>query len=313
MSLDERLTRAAHHVADGVVVPDVDLAAVRSRARTKRRATLAAAGAAVAVAAVMTGLALLGAPDRTEPTPVDPEPKVVVPQVPVWYDDAGLHHGRRVDPTPVDLLGTKAQEQDSSGGVLTLVRTGALYRDPATDDVWWHPWRGKPRVVGEDSATGPGGDPHGDVAAWFEGDELVVWDTVRDRVLSRTSQAEVAAPYMSEHLASGYGFQHVSAEEVVWRAEDEAGQVVVQRLDLATGQVSVLFQTSMYEDETRLLEDVHGDTRVWADTGDVISLTARYPGGETVAPAGVEATGRLNAEGKFLLRRPTPTARTAPP
>ena len=41
--------------------------------------------------------------------------------------------------------------------------------DPAQHDVWYHPWGGEPRIVGNDSYAGPGGDPDGDVAAWFEG------------------------------------------------------------------------------------------------------------------------------------------------
>ena len=41
MSLDQRLADAAHQVADGVTVPEVDLDAVRSRARANRRRTVA--------------------------------------------------------------------------------------------------------------------------------------------------------------------------------------------------------------------------------------------------------------------------------
>lgn len=61
MTLDQRLTRAAHHVADGVTVPEVDLTAVRSTARaSQRRKVAVAAVAAVAAAVVTVGLAAGG-------------------------------------------------------------------------------------------------------------------------------------------------------------------------------------------------------------------------------------------------------------
>ena len=40
MTLDQRLARAVRHVADGVAVPEVDLDAVRARARANRRGRL---------------------------------------------------------------------------------------------------------------------------------------------------------------------------------------------------------------------------------------------------------------------------------
>ena len=70
-----------------------------------------------------------------------------------------------------------------------------MYLDPATGDVWFHPWGGDPRIVGHNSAAGPGGDPNGDTAAWFEGSDalertwqLVVYDTATGREISRTLQ-----------------------------------------------------------------------------------------------------------------------------
>ncbi len=44
MTLDQRITEAARHVADGVVVPEVDLDAVRSRARANQRQTCCGGG-----------------------------------------------------------------------------------------------------------------------------------------------------------------------------------------------------------------------------------------------------------------------------
>lgn len=60
MTLDQRLARAAHHVADTVTVPEVDLAAVRSTARANQRRKVALAAVA-AVAVVVVGVGVAGA------------------------------------------------------------------------------------------------------------------------------------------------------------------------------------------------------------------------------------------------------------
>ena len=232
MTLDERLRRAALGVADRVEPPYVDIGAVRDGARARTRRTQAAVVGAVVLVMAVTGLAIQATRD---PRGVDP---VVPPKVasgsPVWYDAAGLHHGDLVEQTAVELL-APGNEVTAGGGVLTLVRTGALYRDPASDDVWFHPWGGQPRIVGSQSTNGPAGDVQGDLAAWFEGDELVVYDTVRDSEVLRSTQEPVVNWSAHEHL-SGNGFQHVSVDEVVWRSE--AG---VHRLDMASGDVEVLW------------------------------------------------------------------------
>ena len=146
MTLDERLRRAALGVADRVEPPYVDIGAVRDGARARTRRTQAAVVGAVVLVMAVTGLAIQATRD---PRGVDP---VVPPKVasgsPVWYDAAGLHHGDLVVQTAVELL-APGNEVTAGGGVLTLVRTGALYRDPASDDVWFHPWGGQPRIVGQ--------------------------------------------------------------------------------------------------------------------------------------------------------------------
>ena len=83
----------------------------------------------------------------------------------------------------------------------------------------------------------------GDLAAWFEGDELVVYDTVRDSEVQRSTQEPVVNWSAHEHL-SGNGFQHVSVDEVVWRSE-----VGVHRLDMATGEVADLWEDPYDGDE----------------------------------------------------------------
>jgi hypothetical protein len=128
---------------------------------------------------------------------------------------------------------------DGQRGALALVRSGAVYLDPATGDVWFHPWDGEPRVVGRNSATGPGGDPSGDTAVWFEGSrpdgptggpgELVVYDTAAGQEISRTVQAHgVGDISCCEYRPTGNGFLQVSAERVVWLSDTPTATTCVR-------------------------------------------------------------------------------------
>jgi CHASE3 domain sensor protein len=76
MSLDQRLTDAARHIADQLITPEVDLDAVRAQARSNRRRTtilavVATVAAVVAVVTVADGLATSAPPPQpaTTPTP----------------------------------------------------------------------------------------------------------------------------------------------------------------------------------------------------------------------------------------------------
>lgn len=90
-------------------------------------------------------------------------PGPAVPALPVWYDADGLRRGEVTLRTPVELL------LDDHRGALALVHDGAVYRNPVSDEIWFHPWDRKPRVVGEGSREGPAGDAYGSTAAWFDG------------------------------------------------------------------------------------------------------------------------------------------------
>jgi hypothetical protein len=291
MTLDQRLTHAVHRVADGVTVPEVDVDAVRSRARRNRRRTISVAVIAAVVAVIVAGTTVVGGRDTSAPEPVHPvRPPQIVGSGPVWYDAAGLHHGAVVEQTAVELFST-ATDVEHAGGVLALVRGGALYRDPATDDVWFHPWGGEPRVVGHDSAAGPGGDLEGDVAAWFEGPELVVYDTARDREISRTTETP-ALDYATWEQSGGNGFRHVSAEEIVWGS---AG--AVHRLDLATGKSSILWDGPGYGSGA---EDVHNGTRVRHDL-EASDLILDVDGRQQRRLPALGPEVELSSDGSFLL------------
>lgn len=287
---------------------------------TLRRRLLAAI-AATAVPAVALALAACTVGDgsgvsasitptsevRDDAASTDPKspgtPGLVMQDAAVWYDDAGLHRDDVVEKTAVPL----ADPTSDRGSHLSLVRTGALYLDPVNDDVWFHPWGGEPRVVGSGSAAGPGGDPEGDLSAWFEGDELVVYDTVDGAEVARVITASVADSPGGEHHAGGNGFLQVSSDAVVWKSM--RGQVL--RLDLGTGEITD--QTDGFEGERYLhpdtdlpasLWDVHDETEIWSwgDPGIFGILGIRAPGTAPQAlPEFESQAGRLSPDGRFLL------------
>ncbi len=294
-SLDQLARDAGAEARDHLATIEAPAPAVI--ARRSRRGRLATGLAVVAVLALAGGGLALARQDDPDPTSLqiidDPTATTLPPEVPVWWDDAGLHRSDIVEQTPFEL-----NQRDEVVSVLALVRDGALYEDPGTGDVWFHPWGGEPRVVGHDSDNGPGGDSQGVVAAWFEGTDLVVYDTARDVEISRSPEAPVlGAPFRQyvggyEHVV-GNGFMHVSSEEVVWRSA--AG---VHRLDVASGRSSLVWEGSQFA-ELRL-EDLQDGTRVWGDyaTG---SLSVEVDGRETLPLPDLEPMGRLSRDGRFVV------------
>lgn len=279
--------------------PEALIKEARRRARRRRAAYGVAMATMLGVAAVIALRPSTTPPDGG-PGPVSAAgapSAVVIGSGPgwvdgaTWYDLAGLHYGSRVVQTQVPLF------LHDLPGALALVRNGALYDDLRTHEVWFHPWDGDPRVVGRSSVSGPAGDPAGDVAAWFEGTDLVVYDTAAAAVLSRTTQPPVVKdPFRAyiggfEHV-SGNGFMHVSAEEVVWRSM--AG---THRLDVTTGTSALVDETSPTAD--RRLEDVHHDIRVWGDY-QTPGLTVEVEGRRHPLAAGIEPPGRLSPDGSIV-------------
>ena len=75
MTLDERLTNAAHGLADGLTPPEVDLDVVRRRARANQRRTVALVATGAVVAAVVAATAIgLGRESTAPLPPVGPRP-----------------------------------------------------------------------------------------------------------------------------------------------------------------------------------------------------------------------------------------------
>jgi hypothetical protein len=238
------------------------------------------------VAVVLGATAALGALDRAEPDSLQPAERPGVADGAVWYDARGLHRGDVVEATPVEIAGP-----------LALVRSGAVYSDAASGDVWFHPWGGDPRLVGRSSAAGPGGDPDGDTAAWFEGvdaldgqrGELVVYDTAAGREVSRTMQSNTVSMRLGDHRPVGNGFLQVSAGRILW-----TGQGGVFTLDLRTGTTA-----KAEVPKERHVEDAHDDVELFQERGS--SLVLSVPGRAEERYPGLEPVGRLSPSGDYVL------------
>lgn len=252
----------------------------RRRSQRRNRAAALAVSAVVAVLAILSVQANLAA--GPQPQPMQPEPTPDVGGVPVWYDEDGLHRGNVVEQTPA-----KVQS-------LALVQTGALYLTPATGEVWFHPWGRDPRIVGHDVIAGPGGDPEGVTAAWFEASELVVYDTEAGRVVSRTVQSHPmlanCLDMCAEHYPAGSNFLQVSAERLVWisgAAEDAYSH------DVSTGKTS--------EVEAPVI-DVHDDALVTGDySRNSSALILSTPGRAEGRYPDLEPRARLSPNGDYVL------------
>jgi hypothetical protein len=248
------------------------------------RAVMVATAAVASLAGLWLVTTGLGG-DRRSGGVAQPGPTVAA--VPVWYDGKGLHRGNVVEETPVDLLVPEQvvgpNEVKPAKGALALVRSGAVYLNPATYEVWFHPWGGAPRIVGRHSAAGPGGDPNGDTAAWFDGGQLVVYNTATGREISRTLQSHDAGATDGEHRPAGNSFLQVSAQRVVWTSRAQTYSHDVRTRTTSVGQ----------------FEDVHGQVKVSFDSNAVV---LRLPGRVEERHPGLEPTfARLSATGSHLL------------
>jgi hypothetical protein len=287
------LREAVDTLANRALPPDFGELTRRATWRGRRRVVMVAAATAVVVAGSV--LAITGLDRDRRPAPVE-QPKLVLGAVPVWYDAKGLHRGDVVEQTPVNILQPELpvgkDQVAPQQGALALVRSGAVYRDPATDDVWFHPWGGKPRIVGHNSGAGPGGDPNGDTAAWFEGSdaidagpgELVIYDTATGREISRTTQAHGVTQSSGDHYPAGNRFLQVSAERVVWSAWAKT-----YSHDVRTQTTSVVSSS---------VADMHDDIEVLREDRGIV---LRVPGRAEERYLELETHLRLSPSGNYVL------------
>jgi hypothetical protein len=315
MSFEETdLTERLHAVADTFEMsparPIDD--AVRGRRLRRRRRTLVVGAAAAATAVILGVAVVVGGPGSTDsdgPEPVE-RPGLVVGEVPVWYDTAGLHRGDVVEPTPVELRTFSGGSIEE--GALALVRTGAVYLDPATGDIWFHPWGGDPRIVGRDSAAGPGADSNGDVAVWFEGDrDLVVYDTAADHEIARAElSSDAELPFGSntchalcaEHYQPGNGFLQVSAEQIVWTASQGHGPTYAY--DVSTATTSAVPNVEVAGPEDAVAVDVRDEASAYAIQDDSPwgwHLMVDVPGRAPQHYPELNPRSRFSPSGRYVL------------
>lgn len=297
MNVDERIRATLTLEAGSVYPPTVDLDALRSHAvqvRRRQRAlgmSLAAAGVAVVI-----GIGVLVTPHRSaEPAPA-PQPGVVEvptgtpPPDAVWYDADGLHHGTEVYAVP----GTAAPIS------IALVRDGAVYLVPSTLRIRYQPWDGPARDIGRGSREanwllGPGADPLGSTAAWFDGPDLVMYDTARDTELVRVPEAgRKVMPYYENEF--GTRFRYVDDRRVVWDAQD--GRVL--ELDRATGRTTAFTGGSSLTAEALL--DWRPDL-VASSTPRSDAVAVSTPDEQTFVLRGVQDAGpvRFSPSGRYLV------------
>jgi hypothetical protein len=296
IDLTERLHALAEEFDMPVASPADDVRRGRGRVRRNRGRVV---GAVLALVAVSLGAAAIVGPDREGSDGLDPvdRPVVLAGDVPVWWDANGLHRGDIVEQTPVKI-GVLGANTDTLNGALALVRTGAVYTDPTTGDVWFHPWGADPRIVGRDSQAGPGGDPNGDTAAWFEGSdplnggpgELVVYDTAAGREISRSLQSHGVAYKGGDHYPPGNGFLQVSGERIIWTS---GPQTYIH--DLRT-RGTATFKAP----RGRYTADVHDDVEVFGERGSV-ALVVKTPRRAEERYSDLETHVRLSPSGNYVL------------
>jgi hypothetical protein len=293
MSEFTTLREAVDTLAGRSSSPDFGELKRRATRRGRRRVVIVVTATAALIAGPLLAISGL---DDDRPAPPVKQPEPVIRAVPVWYDAKGLHRGEVVEQTAVKL-GVLGDSPDTLTGALALVRSGAVYLDPTTGDVWFHPWGGDPRIVGHDSEAGPGGDPNGDTAAWFEGSdalnagpgELVVYDTAAGREVSRSSQRHGVTGSSGDHYPPGNTFLQVSAERVVWAALAE-----VYGHDVRTRTTTAI---SAMPEDLRLV-DLHDDVQLIDSRG---SLTVRAPGRAEKRYSRLESHVRLSPSGRYAL------------
>ena len=291
-TLDELFAAVSADVAARTSAPGAREAIAATRRRT---AALAVAFVAAGVAGVLSITVHGGQPSHDRPAPAASTPPTEgldVGDVPVWLDSAGLHRGDVVEQTAVRvrLLG------GASG--LTVVRTGALYIDVVGQQVWFHPWGGRPRVVGHGSRYGAVGDPEGDTAAWFEGSELVVYDTDRPGEVARVRTTPPADIGLGEHIKNWNAIMQVTSESVVWVTQGDR----VLRLDIGSRQVTERRTGTQQDADGPRLMDVHDGTELlFAADPDGGELVVRAEGATASRFAGFEPRGRLSPDGRFVL------------
>jgi len=200
MTLDQQVTRAVHHVADRTAVPEVDLDAVRSRARANRRRTVGTSVAAAAIAATVVATALFGGREASRPVPVDPIQLPHLdgaPRTPYWHEGV-LHVGT------VDIKTPYAPSEVAGGTILVNNDRG---NGPGT--TWALVRDDQLTPISAGRSTYPQLSVDGRIVVWRsyptpETTRYVAWDTATNRELaSRTFEGTDPGPQGSRLYVAG--------------------------------------------------------------------------------------------------------------
>lgn len=302
---------SAHRIAEAVEPPALDVDGVRRRVRSGRRWRRIGI-AAVVTAAVTLLLLVPRLLDSPVAEPVD-RPSGSVPAGAVWADADGLHLGHRVVALPFNaqerLCGEGLFGRCSPFTSLALVSGGVVY-DHA-HRIWYQPWSGKPTVIGEaDDApntangeqrqVGPAGDPDGTTAAWFDGTELVMYETASGTELARADQPEGTLPGPVRENGHGNYIVEVTSEAVTWY--DGPGALDLYRFDRRADQTTRTSRSSTLDSGDGGVLDVNAGRIAVLNGSDVVDVFS--PAGATtlsLKPGLLSGlVGRFNADGRYL-------------
>lgn len=304
MNVDQRIRTTLTLEAGSVSPPELDLTELRvqaGRVRRRHRVTAVSVAAAAVAAAVGIGVVLTPHP-ASDPSPA-PRPDVIrvptgaPPPGAVWYDADGLHHGTQVYAVP----GTAAPIS------VALVRDGAVYLVPSTLHIRYQPWDGPAHDIGRGAREanwllGPGSDPEGSTAAWFDGRDLVMYDTTRGVEVARVAEpGRPVMPYYENEF--GTRFRYVDDRRVVWDARH--GGVLM--FDRATGRTTTVGRMTPHAPAPYSV-DWRPGLRAWSGQaqGGAAVLT-RADG--TVLFSGARGNGpvRFSPDGRYLVTLDHPT------
>ena len=186
MMLDQRITDAARHLADGVAVPQVDLDAVRSQARANRRQRAVMALTVVVAAIIVTGTALVMDRETSAPEPADPVGPAQLgglPLTPYWHD--GVLHVRGVE---IETPWRRIPVIDVAGDTILAGESGYRGVDPSWAVVVGDRLEPVP-VPFPDADADPRLSPDGRIVYWWsyptaDSTRVVTWDTETNRMLA---------------------------------------------------------------------------------------------------------------------------------
>ena len=184
------------------------------------------------------------------------------------------------------------------------MRTGALYLDPATGDVWFHPWGGDPRIVGHNSTAAPAGTRTAISPPGSRRCELVVYDTAAGREISRT---ELSVRHGTELRTLASGGEHVPRVTDTCRSPPTAWSGNLRRKTSTPTSMTCVRERFPRMRTTCL--DVYDDAAVSYGGKEFPSgefsehLVLRMPGQPQVRYNKMEPRAKFSPSGTYLLAR----------